>query len=471
MRKRVYGPGAAVDVRQIVAPGRGRIERATLSAFRIMVSDTDTDQAAAWYLAATPGSVSQWLARLWRTSAALDVVVLATAFLLPAGSFPLRRLAPLLAATALVGAERASRRAGAGARSRAMTVAHLLLQVALLTGLLELSGGPSNAFSVIYVVQVALATVTLGAGWAAVVGGWATLCYGLLIFWHLEELVPAHHRLIDFPTQLFAMWLAISTLAELAAHFIGAASRAVARREHDLERMREQAAHTQRLVSLTTLAAGAAHELSTPLATIAIASKELERALAAAPGSGEYAADARLIREEVDRCQLILDQMSGRAGGSAAEAAEPVRIDTVLADVTARLTPDAAGRLHTWAAPALPTLVVPRAGLVQVLLSLIKNALDATHGADPVTLDIDTAGGQFTFVVQDRGDGMSPDTLRRAGEPFYTTKDAGQGTGLGVFLARAFAERCGGSLSLQSGQGTTAVLTLPATPARIEVAS
>ena len=76
-----------------------------------MVSDTDPDQAAAWYLAATPASVSQWLARLWHTSIALDVLVLVTAFVLPAGTFPLRRLAPLVAATALVGAERASRRA------------------------------------------------------------------------------------------------------------------------------------------------------------------------------------------------------------------------------------------------------------------------------------------------------------------------------------------------------------------------
>jgi two-component system, sensor histidine kinase RegB len=163
--------------------------------------------------------------------------------------------------------------------------------------------------------------------------------------------------------------------------------------------------------------------------------------------------------------------MSGRAGGSAAEAAEPVRIDTVLADVRARLTPDAAGRLRARAAQALPTLVVPRAGLVQVLLSLIKNAFDATPGPGPVTLDIDAAGGQFTFVVQDQGRGMSPDSLRRVGEPFYTTKDAGQGTGLGVFLARAFAERCGGSLSLRSDQGTTAVLTLPATPGQIEAVS
>ena len=66
---------------------------------------------------------------------------------------------------------------------------------------------------------------------------------------------------------------------------------------------------------------------------------------------------------------------------------------------------------------------------------------------------------------------MSQDALHRAGEPFYTTKEAGQGMGLGLFLARAFAERCGGSLSLRSDRGTTAILELPAAPPRMEAAS
>ena len=435
-----------------------------------MGSDKDTDQAV-WYLAATPAAVSQWLVRLWRTSAAIDLAVLVTAFLLPSGTFPLRRLAPLIAATALISVERASRRSWSQPTSRFLTAAHLLLQVALLTGLLELSGGPSNPFSVIYAVQIALAALTLGAGWASLVAAWSAVCYGLLISWHLEELVPAHHRLIDFPTHLFTMWLVIVTLAELAAHFVGAASRAIARREAQLDLMREQAARTERLVSLTTLAAGAAHELSTPLATIAIASKELERTLARAPAPTGCTADARLIREEVDRCQLILDQMSGRAGGSAAEIPEAVRIDAVLADVKARLTSDLAGRLRIGSIAGLPAIVVPRAGLVQVLLSLVKNAFDATERPRPVTIDVEEEDGLFKFVIQDEGHGMSAETLHRAGEPFYTTKEAGQGLGLGLFLARAFAERCGGSLSLRSDRGTTAILALPAASARMDVAS
>jgi two-component system sensor histidine kinase RegB len=222
-------------------------------------------------------------------------------------------------------------------------------------------------------------------------------------------------------------------------------------------------------MALTTLAAGAAHELSTPLATIAVASRELERALVAAPVALDCSADARLIRQEVDRCQLILDHMSGRAGGSAAETAMPARIDAVMADVVARLTADQVDRLRIQVASDLPSIVAPRAGLVQVLLSLIKNAFDATEPPRPVAIDVAATNRSFRFVVQDQGPGMPPDVLRRAGEPFFTTKEPGRGMGLGLFLARIFAERCGGSLSLRSGRGTVAVLELPA-ETRAEVA-
>jgi two-component system sensor histidine kinase RegB len=135
------------------------------------------------------------------------------------------------------------------------------------------------------------------------------------------------------------------------------------------------------------------------------------------------------------------------------------------------LTTDLADRLQTRGTVGLPTIVVPRAGLVQVLLSLVKNAFDATSGSAPVTIDVEARNGVLTFVVQDEGQGMSQETLHRAGEPFYTTKEAGRGLGLGLFLARAFAERCGGSLSLRSDRGTTATLELPAASPRTDAAS
>jgi two-component system, sensor histidine kinase RegB len=120
------------------------------------------------------------------------------------------------------------------------------------------------------------------------------------------------------------MWLAGTVAAELVAYFVGRASIALQRREEALEQMRRRAARSERLVSLTTLAAGTAHELSTPLATIALTARELQRALERRNAGRELTEDARLIRSEVDRCQAILDQMSGRAGGSTADQPEVV---------------------------------------------------------------------------------------------------------------------------------------------------
>jgi two-component system, sensor histidine kinase RegB len=424
---------------------------------------------SAWYLATTPDAVARWLVRVWWIAVAIDTLVAGLALLLPSADWPLGRLAPLVVANALVSAEMAHRWSKTHAAPAWLRGASLLLQVALLTALLEASGGPSNAFSVIYAVQILLAAVTLGAAWAALVSGAAALGYGLLISWHVNELVPPHHRLVDFPTHLFTMALAIATLAEVALYFAGAASRAIARREAEIGAMREHGARTERLMSLTTLAAGAAHELSTPLATIAIASKELERQLVLMASNPDAVADAHLIRTEVDRCQLILDQMSGRAGGSAAETPEPIAIDLLIRDVGARLSPDQLARLRSQIAAGL-FVVAPRAGLAQVLLSLVKNGFDAMRDAGFVTLAVTSRDGMVAFTVRDEGAGMSPEMLRRAGEPFYTTKAAGEGFGLGLFLARAFADRCGGSLTLTSDRGTTAMLELPMAPARMEVA-
>jgi len=410
----------------------------------------------------TPGAVSKWLIRLWWTTAAADALVVLMSLLLPSSTFPLGRVAPLVAASALGNAELARGTFSGRLRLGSLAGSVLLLHVLLLTGLLELSGGPSNPFSVIYVVQIALAALTLGRRWAYVTAGWSAICYGVLIAWHFQEVVPAHHRFVDFPTHLFTMWLAVAALAELAGHFAGAASKAIERREQQLDAMRKQAARAEHVMSLTTLAAGAAHELSTPLATIAVASNELARAMSGLPVPASCVADARLIREEVDRCQLILDQMSGRAGGSAADGPELVRIDALLTDLKARLPTDRAARLTLPPAVDLPAIVVPRAGLVQVLLSLIKNAFDATEGSEPVSLAIQNDSGMLRFVVQDQGHGMSSETLRHAGDPFYTTKGPGRGFGLGLFFARMFAERWGGTLSLESDRGTTAVLNLPA---------
>jgi two-component system sensor histidine kinase RegB len=420
-----------------------------------------------WYLGTTPLAAVPWLIRLRWTTVSAEAALLVASALLVDFNFPLGRLAPLIALSALMNVLVAVWLTRRGAAPRGLATMGLILDVVLLTALLEITGGPFNPFSVIYLVLVTLAALTLGRLHAAGLALCSAVGYALLVYWHTTEPDPAHHQLTDFPTHLFTMWIAIAATAELAGYFVVQASNALARREQEIEAMREKAARTERLMSLTTLAAGAAHELSTPLATIALASRELERAAAADPSQPGLVEDARLIRTEVDRCRTILDQLSGRVGDFSAGSPEPVPIATVVADLRSRLPAGLAARLSVNFSDGAVPVHLPPAALGQAVFSLVKNAFDATADTQSsVSVDIVQDRDHLRVSVRDQGHGMPADVLKRVGEPFFTTKEPGRGLGLGLFLARVFAERFGGVLSLHSKDGTTASIELPIQPPR-----
>ena len=108
-------------------------------------------------------------------------------------------------------------------------------------------------------------------------------------------------------------------------------------------------------------------------------------------------------------------------------------------------------------------LTVPRHALVQSLRGLVRNALDASPADGHVELRTTDDNERVQIEIRDRGTGMPAEVLDRAGEPFFTTKEPGQGMGLGLFLTRKVIERLDGTLQLIShpGKGTTAVVTLP----------
>jgi two-component system sensor histidine kinase RegB len=239
-------------------------------------------------------------------------------------------------------------------------------------------------------------------------------------------------------------------------------------RQAQLDEARDRAARSERLASLTTLAAGAAHELSTPLATIAVAARELERNAARVVEPRAVGAalsdDARLVRSELDRCQSILDGMSGRASSGLPTTLEPMAPSAIAQLVQDRLTDDRRERLNVEIAPETPRPAATGAEMVQAISSLLKNAFDASGVADGVVLRFGSRDAMVRIEVRDRGEGMSEDARRRAGEPFFTTKEPGHGLGLGLFLVRTFAERSGGTLEFHGAAGTTAILEIPALP-------
>jgi two-component system sensor histidine kinase RegB len=339
------------------------------------------------------------------------------------------------------------------------------LDIVLLTALLIVTGGPSNPFTVAYLVYITLAAVTLSPRWIWVVTGLAVAGYGVL-FVAPERLIGGDHA-AHAPGQeamphLVGMWVAFLLAALLTASFVWRVRAALEQRERALAEARRQALERERLVSLTTLAAGAAHELSTPLATIAVAARELERTALADGASVDLVEDTRLIRSQVERCRLILDQMSGRADRTTEEQGAAVVPGEIVRAAVESLAPDARERVVIEATERVPVVRVPRSGFERVVGTLIKNAIDASP-ATSVAVRVRSHANAVHIEVEDRGAGMSPDVLARAGEPFFTTKPPGSGFGLGLFLARALAEQWGGRLTLESheGKGTIATLVVP----------
>jgi two-component system sensor histidine kinase RegB len=337
-----------------------------------------------------------------------------------------------------------------------------VLDTLLLTALLYFSGGPANPFSVFYLVHVTLAAVALGMRWAAVVVVLSVLSYATLFFKHVNvpAMEHAHHSGSAFSVHLQGMWFALTIAASLIAYFVTRVAGALRARELELLRTQRLAARNEKLASLSTLAAGAAHELGTPLATIAIAAKELERSIHSAPD--EAVADARLIRDELERCRAIVSRMSASAGESIGELPTPTTTTAVLAALRDRMGDAALAGVDVQLQEA--SFEAPLQGLVQVLSNLVQNALHATpDGGTPVVVMSDVVGGVVRFTVVDRGHGVARAHLDRVGEPFFTTKPPGQGMGLGLFLARAFADRYGGQLvfSSEEGKGSRVTLELP----------
>ena len=337
----------------------------------------------------------------------------------------------------------------------------LIFDVLALTALLYFTGGAWNPFSVLYLVHVAMAVILLRAFWPWAILALSAACYGALFIWS----VPLAWELRVPATIMHAgNWIALVLVAVLIAAFIGRVEGSLRQRETELASVREHAVKNERLAALTTLAAGAAHELNTPLGTIALVAKELEVGADAQQSTEVIREDARLIRQEVERCREILNRMRLDIGeGHASPHEDATKIPQLIEQLRGELRPEESKRLKVRCGSDVSAVAAPSRALEQALLVLLRNAFDASPPQAPVELSIHRRDGHVSFVVEDRGAGMSEEMLRRAGEPFFTTKEPGRGMGLGLFLVRLVAERCGAEFSLDSrpGQGTRCVIDLP----------
>ena len=381
--------------------------------------------------------------------------------------FAMQMEIPIAALLALVGVEIASNLActllARRRRPRQAWLAAVMgLDVLLFSGLLYLTGGPNNPFSFLYLIPIALAAITMRAAWTWTLVMLSLACSAVLFATYRPLQLGDHARHMSL--HLRGMWVAFGVAASFIVYFLLRVRRALERHERELEAARGAAQRQEKLASLATLAAGAAHELLTPLSTIAVIAGDLQRDLAQPGASPRAVEDARLVRAEVERCRAIIERMRADAGDTAGEgfSAIPVAalVESAVGNVAAsRVTV----RPEIAAAVGDRLLTVPPRAVGQALSALIENAQQASPPGGAVVVRVAPAGDQIRFEVADRGTGMPADVLARVGEPFFTTKPAGKGMGLGVFLARAVADRLGGAVTITStpGTGTSVVFALP----------
>jgi two-component system sensor histidine kinase RegB len=366
-------------------------------------------------------------------------------------------LAPLLAALALLAAfnAHAARRLSSG---ETLTGKALVVQVGVdlvvLGVLLFLTGGGANPLVSLLLLPVAAAALILPAVQAAAVAAAAVTVYSFLAVWFVPLQVGDPGRATSL--HLAGMWLTFVVSVALIAWLIVRMTASIRSRDAALADAREQALRDERVVALGALAAGAAHELGTPLATIAVIAEELE-ADAALPAAVRE--DLALLRAQVANCKSIVTRLADRAGAARLEGARAVAADEWVREAVKRwqaTRPRASCALRVAGVAPAPHIAVDET-LEQALANLLNNA--ATAGGESVELRLDWNGGALTAEVADRGPGFPAPVLAQAGRgPLVSTTG---GAGIGLLLAYAAISRLGGRLLLENRGGAVARIELP----------
>jgi two-component system sensor histidine kinase RegB len=334
----------------------------------------------------------------------------------------------------------------------------LLADVAALTALLYLSGGPTNPFVSLYLLPLTIAATSLTARYPWVMAGLTIACYSALMFFYLPLGHDHAMHSSAFNLHVLGMWANFLVSAVLIASFVATMSASIRGRDRELAVARERALRDEQVLALGTFAAGAAHELGTPLSTIAVLTRELERQHAAEPGLHE---DLKLLRTQVDNCKRIITSLTTTAGLARAGQARRQSVEDFLADVSEKwslIRPQVRLDLRCGGAGAAPQIVGEET-VRQTLINILNNAADASPQA--VEIEGTWNGAELAIEVRDRGPGITDDIAEKAGRAFFSTK--AEGRGLGLFLANATIERLGGSVALfncDGGGGCTRV-TIP----------
>ncbi len=346
----------------------------------------------------------------------------------------------------------------------AITPWGLRIQIAtdlvLVTVVLTLTGGATNPFVSIYLVPIAISAAILPRADTWIFAALAVGAYGLLIAVFQVGGHGAHADVAQtFHLHVIGMWIHFILAAGLVAGFVAGMSATVRRRERELAEARERALRDEQLVALGALAASTAHEMGSPLGTMALLLEDLEQEC---PGDAPRRTIQAMYRQ-IGRCREALGHLSTAAGGVRMDGGGRQRADHFLLSVLDRwrgLHPEARVRVRRHG-DGDPPMVLAERTLAQAIASLLDNAL--RFGGPEIDVTLSWDAGQVILEIHDEGPGLAGFRETAPDEPTHPGRL--QGLGIGLFLARAVIERLGGRLDLRDRPegGLTSRVELPVT--------
>ena len=339
----------------------------------------------------------------------------------------------------------------------------LLFDALQLTGLLFMTGGLTNPFALLMTVPVVISATSLPAGWTLLLGLVVVAMSSVLVFFHLPlPWYPEASLAMPF-IYVGGLWMAVvSSIAFTAiyAYRVAEEARLLANALSATELILQREQH---LSALDGLAAAAAHELGTPLATIALVAKEMERALS---GDSRFKEDVVLLRSQSERCREILKRLTSLSSEGEVHLAR-LPFTSLIEEVTAphrdfgiqivmepgvRHGPEPVGRRN--------------AGVIYGLGNLVENAVDFAR--ETVVLRWRWDEARIELSVTDDGAGFPPEIIDRIGEPYMSKRragDTGGGLGLGLFIAKTLLERSGATVTFgnagEPGKGALVRVSWP----------
>jgi two-component system sensor histidine kinase RegB len=321
----------------------------------------------------------------------------------------------------------------------------LALNIVELAGLLYFTGGLQNPFSFLFLAPVLISATALPIRFTIALGLLAVACASALVFFHFPLPWDRDDPLVLPPIYLFGVWLSIVLAIGVTSLYAFQVTEESRKLSDALAATELVLTREQHLTQLDGLAAAAAHELGTPLSTIFLISRELEKTVK----DGPFAGDIRTLREQAQRCRDILAKIAQLSSSGAPFDHMP--LSTLIEEVVAPHRDfGVAIKVRIAVAGTSEPVGARNPAVLYGVGNILENAVDFARQ----TVEVNAWWNNETveIVISDDGPGIAPDMLKRIGEPYLSRRpsaDEGQrsGLGLGVFIARTLLERTGARVS------------------------